>query len=196
MEHVACGEYRLSVFVVFPFVAHEVSVSADDFFLFRVPHYELLVAVFASVKFVDIGAFSSAATSSTESYFAQTSDFLHHVRRVMSSHDIYFVIALVCHSELLVVSEFAHEHLFRNRFDDFFFVHLYLVVVISMLKCGVELQFIDLLSHPGSPFLRLLRLIESLVWYRFTYFYGESLVTVFESLIGEIEHCDIDFEMQ
>ena len=109
MEHVACGEDRLSLLVILPLVTHEVSVTANDFLVVRIPHDELLIAVLASVELINIDTLASTATGSTESNLSETTNLLHHVRRVVSSNDEYLVIALIGHTELLLRSQFADK---------------------------------------------------------------------------------------
>ena len=128
VEHVACGELRLAVFVKLPVGAEQVSVSADYLLRLGVPHDELLIAVSAGVELVDVHRLAGAAARFAECYLAQSAYLAHHVRRVVCRDDVYLVVALVGHAELALGREFALEQLFAYRFNDWFF---HLCVVFS-----------------------------------------------------------------
>ena len=75
----ARGEYGLAVGVQFPVAAEQIAVAADYLLGLGVPHYELLVAVVASVELVDIHRLARAASRFAEGYLAQSPYLLHHV---------------------------------------------------------------------------------------------------------------------
>ena len=95
MEHVAGSQLRLSLFVVFPISTQKITIATDNLFLIRVPDNQLLIAILAGVKLVDIHRLACSATSLTEYDLTQASNLLHHVGSVMSRDDIDFVVALV-----------------------------------------------------------------------------------------------------
>ena len=95
MEHVARGQMRLSVCFKFNFRAWQETVSSQNFFIFWTPHHELVVGVFASVKFIEVERQSCSASRCTESDFTETSDFAHHVWRLLIGDHVDFVVAFV-----------------------------------------------------------------------------------------------------
>ena len=100
MEHVAGGQFGLSVLVYLPFGAFQIAVAADDLFGIRIPHDELLVAIVAGVKLVDVYFLARAASRLAEGNFPQASYFAHHVGSVMCRNDKDFVVAFVGHAQL------------------------------------------------------------------------------------------------
>ena len=119
-EHVARGKDGLSVGGYLPILAQDVTVSANYFFCLRVPHEDLLVAVFASVEFIQVETFACAAACCTECYLAQTADFAHHMRRILPCDNINFIAALVGHAQPFVRCEFSLQHLCRDGICDLF----------------------------------------------------------------------------
>ena len=121
MEHVACGEFGLSLLVHIPLGAFKIAVAADDLLCLGVPHDELLVAVLARVELVDVHVLARAAARLTEGNLTQTPDLLHHVRCVVRGDDVDFVVALVSHAELAFGCQLLFEDFFVDGGDDLLF---------------------------------------------------------------------------
>ena len=133
VEHVARGEHGLAVGVDVGVTSQEITVAADDFLLFRIPHDKLLVAVVARVELVQIHALSAAASGLAECDFAQPAYFLEHVWRVVRRNYVYFIVALVCHAQLAVRRKLAFKQLFVYRTDNLLFHFLCrLMLVVDM----------------------------------------------------------------
>lgn len=107
MEDMACCQNGLSVVVEVYFVSELVSVSAYYFFLVRIPYNQLLVALLHRVELVDIESLAGTTSGCAECLLALSAYLAHDIWRIMIVYNIYFVIALVCHPQLLVGSEFA-----------------------------------------------------------------------------------------
>ena len=124
----ARGEHGLSVGVNINVGAKDIAIAADDLFSLRIPHDELLVAVWHGVELIDIHTLAGAAASLSEGYLTKTADFLHHVGRFMSRYDIYFVVALVCHSQLALWSELLLEQFLIYWLDNLLFHFLMILL--------------------------------------------------------------------
>ena len=118
MEHVAGGQSGLSVLVHLPEVALEIAVAADDFFLFRIPHDELLVAVVTNVEFIDVELLARTTARLAESNLAQSTYLTQHVGSIVGRDNINLVVALVCHAQLQFGPELALEQCFVYRWND------------------------------------------------------------------------------
>ena len=102
----ACGEFWLTILVVGPLITHQIAIATYYLLRLRIPHYELLVAVLACVILVPVKFLACSASSHTEGYLAQTAYLTHQVGRVVIRKDVYLVVALVGHAQLLLWSEF------------------------------------------------------------------------------------------
>ena len=132
MEHVAGGQFGLSVGCYFPVGSQQVTVSANNLLGLGIPDNQLLVAILAGVKLIDIDLHARAATRFTECLLTQMSNFTHRMRCVMSGNNVNLIVALVSHPELLVGCQFVFDKCFINRRDDgkfHFFIHLDLSTV-------------------------------------------------------------------
>ena len=108
----------LPVGIDVPFRALQIAVASDDFLSFRIPDDELLVAVLADVKLVNVHLLACAATGLAESYLAQSTDLTHHVGGVVSRHNIYLVVAFIRQAQLALGSQLALEHFYGDRIND------------------------------------------------------------------------------
>ena len=119
MEHVARGELGLPVLVELPICSIEVTVAPDDLFGLWIPHNQLLVAVLAGIKLVNVEFLSCPTAGLPECQFAQTANFLHDSWRVVSRNDIDFVMTFICHSKLPVGGQFLLQQFFADWLDNF-----------------------------------------------------------------------------
>ena len=123
MEHMSCGNLRLSVITHLPVGAPKEAVTSEYLFFVGIPHHELFVAFLACVEFVDVGLFSRAAACIAESDLTQTTNLLHHIRRVVCRDNINLVLAFVCGAEHTLRSKLTLKHFNRNRGDNLFHFH-------------------------------------------------------------------------
>ena len=100
MEHVACCQYGLSLFVKLYVRPEQITIASYNLLLLRVPYYQLFIAVLTSVELVQIDFFTSTSTGFAEDYFTQSANLTKYIGRIVGINYIYFVVALVCHSQL------------------------------------------------------------------------------------------------
>ena len=114
----AGSELGLSVLIEFPFCAVEVAIAADNFLCLRVPHDELLVAVLAGVKLVEVQFFTCSSAGFSESYLAQSAYLAQCVGCVVGRYHVDFVVAFVRQAQLLVLCEFFLDEFLVDRWYD------------------------------------------------------------------------------
>ena len=105
----ARGKQRLAVGTKLPVRSEQIAVATDYLLSFGIPHDELLIAVVARIKLVDIQRLAGTTSRLAERYLTQTTYLTHNVRGVVRCYDIYLVVALVSHTKLTLRSEFALE---------------------------------------------------------------------------------------
>ena len=128
VEHVTRGKHRLSLVVYLPIGTYQIAIATDDFFLFRIPYYQLPAAILHGIKLVDICRLARTTTGSSESLFAQTPYLEHHVGRFLCRNDINLVMALVGHTHTafgrkLSLEQFPTDGLDNFLFHNYFFIY-------------------------------------------------------------------------
>ena len=121
MEHVARGQYRLSLFIHIPSRSFQITIAADNLLCFRIPDNQLLVTVVTSVEFIDIHILAGTTASLTENDLTESAYLLHHVWRIMGCYHIYLVMTLISHTQLAGWCQFTLEDLFGNWLDNLLF---------------------------------------------------------------------------
>ena len=139
MEHVTCCDLWLSVFIYFPLATKDITISTDNLFRLRVPNNQLSTTILHRVELIDIHRFARTTPSRTKSYFAQTSNLLHHVWRSLSRHNVNFIVTFVRRTKHPFRSQLALEQLLANGLDDFFFHIFYLSFSFSISNRLIEL---------------------------------------------------------
>ena len=115
VEHVGSCQDGLAVFVKLHFITQEITIATQDFFGFRIPHYELLVGIGHYVVFVDVRRLARTSSACTEGNLTQASDFLHHIRRIMSRHDVDFIVTLVRKTQTSVRCQLGFQDFLAYR---------------------------------------------------------------------------------
>ena len=87
----------------------QIAVATDNLLGIGIPHYELLVGYLHGVEFVDVGTQTRSAATGTESYLAQATYLLHHVRCVVGIDDVKLVATTVGMAKQLVGGKLCLE---------------------------------------------------------------------------------------
>ena len=132
MEHMACCQNRLSLFIVIPISTQQISIATNNLLSLWIPYDKLLVTIVTSIEFIDIHILSRASASFAECYLTESTYLLHHIRSIMGCDYIYLIMTLVSHTELTIRSKFTLENLFGYRLDNFLFHSLSFLVVYSL----------------------------------------------------------------
>ena len=125
MKHVARCQLRLPIGAYFPFTAEKIPVTTNNLLGLRIPDNQLFAAAWHGVELVNVGRLASSSSCRAECYLAETAYLQHHIWSIVSRNDIYLVVALVGHSELLVRRKLAFQELLAYRLDNFFFHYFF-----------------------------------------------------------------------
>ena len=124
MKHVAGSEDGLTFVVHLPCRTFQIAVTSNNLLSLRIPYNQLLVAIFTGIEFIDIHRFTSASTRLSKSYLTQASNLFHHIRRIVSRHNIDLIVTLVGHTKLTIARQFAFKNFLGNGLDNLLF-HYY-----------------------------------------------------------------------
>src|SRR3712207_7251504 len=117
MKHVTGGQQRLSLLISLPIGAENITITADDFLGLRIPNDKLFAPSFHHVELIYIHRLTRSAARRAKSYFSQSANLLHNIGRALSRNDIYLVITLVCHSQLLIERQLTFQRFPANGLD-------------------------------------------------------------------------------
>ena len=95
-----------------PVLSENVSISSYYLACLRIPHYQLLVAVLAGVELVDVSLLTCTTTCCAKGNLAQSANLAHDIRSIVCRYDVYLVMALISHAELLIVCQFRPQEFF------------------------------------------------------------------------------------
>ena len=120
LEHVSRGQSRLSVVVELYFIARQKAVSAQNLFIVRAPHDELIIGVLTRVELVEVECQTGASASGSEGNLPEAAYLTHHIRRLLIGHDVNLVVALVGRAQTALGSQFGLKQFPTDGADDFF----------------------------------------------------------------------------
>ena len=98
MKHVGSSQNWRAFFIKTHVRTKQIPITTQNFFCFRIPYDQLLIGVFHRVVFINIHWQTCTSTSSTESYFTQTTNLSHYIRSILMSNNINLIITLIRHS--------------------------------------------------------------------------------------------------
>ena len=104
MKHVTRSQLRLAFGINLPISSKDITIAANNFLRFRIPHNELFTTVLHGVKLIDIHCLARTSSCCTKGLFSKTPYFHHDMRSFFGRNDIDFIMALVCHSQLTLGS--------------------------------------------------------------------------------------------
>ncbi len=90
-----CGDSRRAVGQQPHITAMNETVAAGNHLLLRVPYYQLTAWRVHEIVIVDIATFARTAAGCTERNLAQSSDFPHHIGRLVGPDYIDFVVTFI-----------------------------------------------------------------------------------------------------
>ena len=149
MKHVTSSHHRLPVLSHLPVTSKNISVSSNDLLSFRIPHNKLAATIIHCVEFINIHRLACTSSCRPESYFAQTTDFFHHIRSILRRHHINLIMTLIRHTKHLFWRQLTPKQVLTDRLDDFFF-HIFLKSFLSLiLSILFQTDFYQPVLHHG-----------------------------------------------